>query len=370
MTTTYYYVSYGKPPRPPLWRYLLLGLLMAVALALAAGIGYGIYELATGSSSPAPAVAAPSSLAEELPGLYQRGEAVYFMVDNSITAPEFNLQEIPRALMALSDGDQQTYSNVRLVPFTGNIKGTSSLELEMDAAEAERKWLNAVKELRSQNRPSYIYDAVAEAHNELVEHGIDNGNVIILITDGLDGGYAISDIEAIRPCPPGVSADPGDVCGPMLETVVADVDRLVPCPLELVAPPDFVCHPKSAAGAVDADSGYDPLHPESLMSCPPEVGGAGAICYDSVVDYLPFSREAIDICPPELDAPPGKACAELHSKTTETQLLAMINDTPLLNLRVHVIGLGDRDDHDFLRQLAVVGNGEYIYCSARGCESP
>ena len=370
MTTTYYYVSYGKPPRPPLWRYVLLGLLMMLALALAAGIGYGIYELAAGGGSPAPAVAAPSSLAEELPGLYRRGEAAYFMVDNSITAPEFDLQEIPRALLTISNGDQQMYSNVRLVQFTSNIKDPSSLELGLDAAEAEREWLNAVDELRSQNRPSYIYDAVAEAHSELVEHGIDNGNAIILITDGRDGGYAISDIEAIGPCPPEVPAEPGDVCGPMLETVVADVDRLVACPLEVGAPPDFVCHPKSVAGTADADSAYDPVHPESLMPCPPEVGGADAICYDRVVDYLPFGRDAIDICPPELGAAPGKACAELHSKTTEEELLAMIADSPVPNLRVHVIGLGDREDHEFLRLLAVAGNGEYIYCSARGCDSP
>ena len=374
MTTTYYYVSYGKPPRPPLWRYLLLGLLLVLAVALAAGIGYGIYELASGGGNPAPVAnapaAEPSTLATELSELHREGEATYFMVDNSITASEFDLREIPEALLTLSKWDQQMYRNVRLVPFTDGIEDPSSLEFELNAAKAEQKWLKSVEELRLQNRPSYIYDVVADAHNALVRLNRDDGNAIILITDGLDGGYAISDIEAIGPCPPEVPAEPGDVCGPMLETVVADVDRLVPCPLELGAPPDFVCYPKSSVGADDAVIVYDPLHPESLMPCPPEVGGAGAICYDSVVDYLPFSREAIDICPQELDAAPGKACAELHSETTEEELLAMIAGSTVPNLRVHVIGLGDREDHEFLRLLAAAGDGEYIYCSARGCESP
>ena len=376
MTTTYYYVSYGKPPRPPLWRYLLLGLLLMLAVALAAGIGYGIYELASGGGSQAPVAnapaAEPSTLATELSELHRGGETTYFMVDNGINALEFNSLGIPEALLALEPfkGDQQTPSSVRLVPFTEATKDPSPFEFETDAAEAEQKWLIAVRELRLQDRPSYIYDVVATAHNKLVELGIDNGNVIILITDGLDGGYAISDVEAIGLCPDEVMAAPDDVCGPMLETFVADVDRLVPCPLELGAPPDFVCHPKSAAGAADADSDYDPLHPESLMPCPPELGGAGAICYDRVVDYLPFSRDAIVPCPPELGAPPGKACAELHSKTTEEELLAMIAGSTVPNLRVHVIGLGDREDHEFLRLLAVAGNGEYIYCSARGCDSP
>ena len=371
MTTTYYYVSYGKPPRPPLWRYLLLGLLLVLAVGLAAGIGYGIYELASGGGNPAPAVAAPSSLAEELSELHQEGEATYFMVDNGINALEFNSLGIPEALLVLDpvNGVQQMSSNVRLVPFTA-AKDPSSFEFEPDAVGAERKWLNTVNELRLQDRPSYIHDVVATAHNALVERGIDNGNVIILITDGLDGGYAISDVEAIGLCPDEVMAGPDDVCGPMLETFVADVDRLVPCPLELGTPPDFVCHPKSAAGAADADSDYDPLHPESLMPCPPELGGAGAICYDRVVDYLPFSRDAIVPCPLELDAAPGKACAELHSKTTEEELLAMIAGSTVPNLRVHVIGLGDREDHEFLRLLAAAGDGEYIYCSARGCDSP
>ena len=194
---------------------MLLGLLMAVALALAAGIGYGIYELATGGGGPAPVVSAPAAapITTKLSELHREGDTTYFMVDNSITAPEFNLQEIPKALMALSDGDQQMYSNVRLVPFTDGPEGPSSLDFEQDAAKAKQKWLNAVGDLRSQNRPSYIYDVVADAHNALAKLNRDNGNNIILITDGQDGGYAISDIEAIGPCPPEVIADSGDVCG-------------------------------------------------------------------------------------------------------------------------------------------------------------
>ena len=368
MTTTYYYVSYGKPPRPPLWRYLLLGLLMVLAVALAAGIGYGIYELASGGGNPAPVANAPGGLGAELSELHREGDTTYFMVDNSITAPEFNLQEIPKALMALSNGDQQMYSNVRLVPFTDGSEGPSSLEFEQDAAKAEREWLNAVNELRPQNRPSYIYDAVADAHNNLVDLDLDNGKAIILITDGQDGGYAISDIDAIGPCPPEVLADSGDVCGPMPETFATTLEQLAACPPDVAGAPGLVCIPNPEAG--DAAFPYAPVHRDDLFPCPPELDGPGAVCYDRVVDYLPFNQEDIVSCPPELGAAPGKACAELHSKTTEEELLAMIADSPVPNLRVHVIGLGDREYHEFLRLLAAAGNGEYIYCSARGCESP
>ena len=372
MTTTYYYVSYGKPPRPPLWRYLLLGLLMAVALALAAGIGYGIYELASGggpaSSEGSDDFYLPDALAELHEGATPGN--IFFIPDSSNGATlEHDLLSIPYAFSALpppeGDSRQVLLANDEGLP---DPVGSSPV----GDAEATATWLEAVQELVAhRNSPDYIYDNVAVAHENLVSlDDPDKDNTIILVTDGLDGGYAVFDTEAIGLCPPDVPADPGDVCGPMLETVVADVDRLVACPLELVAPPDFVCHPKSAAGAADADSGYDPLHPGSLMPCPPEVGGADAICYDRVVDYLPFSREAIDICPPELGAAPGKACAELHSKTTEEELLAMIAGSTVPNLRVHVIGLGDREDHDFLRLLAAAGDGEYIYCSARGCDSP
>ena len=368
MTTTYYYVSYGKPPRPPLWRYLLLGLLLLLAVALAAGIGYGIYELASGGSSPAPVANAPGGLGAELSDLYQEGETTYIMVDNSITAPGFDLKEIPEALLSLPKWDQQVSSSVRLVPFTDGHEGPSSLAFEPDAAKAEQKWLNAVGGLRLQNRPSYIYDVVADAHNELAKLNRNNGNAIILITDGLDGGYAISDIDAIGPCPPEVLADPGDVCGPMPETFATTLEQLAACPPDIAGAPGLVCIPNPEAG--DAAFPYTPVHRDDLFPCPPELDGPGAVCYDRVVDYLPFSPDDIVSCPPELGAAPGKACAELHSKTTEEELLAMIADSPVTNLRVHVIGLGNRDDHDFLRLLAAAGNGEYIYCSARGCESP
>ena len=373
MTTTYYYVSYGKPPRPPLWRYVLLGLLMVLALALAAGIGYGIYELASGGGNPASSEGADDFyLPEALADLYEGAVPgnTYFIPDSSNGAtPEHKLLSIPNAFATL-DALKDDSGRVLLVNDEGLPDPADNSPV--DYTEAEASWLKAVQELVAhRNSPDYIYDKVAVAHENLVLlDDPDIGNTIILVTDGLDGGYAVFDTEAIGLCPPEVPAEPGDVCGPMLETVVADVDRLVACPLEVGAPPDFVCHPKSAAGAADADSGYDPLHPESLMPCPPEVGGADAICYDRVVDYLPFSREAIDICPSELDAAPGKACAELHSKTTEEELLAMIAGSTVPNLRVHVIGLGDREDHEFLRLLAAAGNGEYIYCSARGCESP
>ena len=373
MTTTYYYVSYGKPPRPPLWRYLLLGLLLMLALALAAGIGYGIYELATGGGNPASSEGADDFyLPDALAGLRERAISgnTYFIPDSGNGATlERDVLSIPHAFSTLPppEGDSR---QVLLVNDEGLPDPVGSSPV--GDAEAAATWLEALQELAAyRNSPDYIYDKVAVVHENMVLFDDpDNDNTIILVTDGLDGGYAVFDTEAIGLCPPEVPAEPGDVCGPMLETVVADVDRLVPCPLKLGAPPEFVCYPKSVAGAADADSDYDPLHPESLMPCPPELGGAGAICYDSVVEYLPFSREAIDTCPPELGAAPGKACAELHSKTTEEELLAMIADSPVTNLRVHVIGLGDREDHEFLRLLAAAGNGEYIYCSARGCESP
>ena len=375
MTTTYYYVSYGKPPRPPLWRYLLLGLLLVLAVALAAGIGYGIYELASGGGNPTSTEGADNFyLPEALADLYEGAVPgnIFFVPDGGSggVTLERDLPPIPDAFMTLNP---PTSDSGRVLLVNGHEDFPDPIgSSPVDDVEAEEAWLKAVHELVSRrNSPDYIYDKVAVAHDRLAS--LDNGNdanTIILVTDGLDGGYAVFDTEAIGLCPPKVSAEPGDVCGPMLETVVADVDRLVACPLELVAPPDFVCHPKSPVGADDAVIVYDPVHPESLMSCPPEVGGAGAVCYDRVVDYLPFSRDAIVPCPLELDAAPGQACAELRSKTTEEELLAMIAASPVPNLRVHVIGLGDREDHEFLRLLAVAGNGEYIYCSARGCDSP
>ena len=154
----------------------------------------------------------------------------------------------------------------------------------------------------------------------------------------------------------------------MPETFATTLEQLAACPPDVAGAPGLVCIPNPDVG--DAAFPYTPVHRDDLFPCPPELDGPGAVCYDRVVDYLPFSPDDIVPCPPELGAAPGKACAELHSKTTEEELLAMIADSPVTNLRVHVIGLGDREDHEFLRLLAAAGNGEYIYCSARGCDSP
>ena len=374
MTTTYYYVSYGKPPRPPLWRYVLLGLLMAVALALAAGIGYGIYELASGSG-PASTATAPSddiapNLQDTLSRINNDTTSGYILVENSHAATQI----VPEALLDLADTEdgRRLSSSLRLAPFANKSGHLHFAEYASESDATQEGWLNAIAALPSPDLPDFIYDTVDAAHRNLVE--LDDGhvknNTITLITDGLDGGYAVFDIEAIGPCPPEVQAEPGDVCGQILQTVVADVDQLVPCPLELGAPPDFVCNPKSAAGVDDADIVYDSVNPEFLMPCPSEFSGPNAVCYDIVAAYQRVRPEDLEPCPPELGAAPGQACAELRSETTETELLAMIADSPVTNLRVHVIGLGDREDHEFLRLLAAAGNGEYIYCSARGCESP
>ena len=373
MTTTYYYVSYGKPPRPPLWRYVLLGLLMVVAVALAGGIGYGIYELAAGSGPASTATAPPDDIAPNLQDTLSRMSndttSGYILVENSLSAERI----APEALLNFvgTENGRRLSSSVQLVPFADESGRPLSIEDAPESEATPEKWLKTIAALHPRDRPDYIYDTVAAAHRDLAKLGdSDKDNTIILVTDGLDGGYAVFDIEAIGPCPPEVQAEPGDVCGQMLQTVVADVDQLVPCPLELGAPPDFVCNPKSAAGVDDADIVYDSVNPEFLMPCPPELSGPNAVCYDIVAAYQQVRPEDLEPCPPELGAAPGKACAELRSETTETELLAMINDSRVPNLRVNVIGLGDREDHEFLRLLAAAGDGEYIYCSARGCESP
>ena len=220
-----YYISYGEPQRQPLWQPLLLILLITLALAMAAAIAYGIYELASGdASNPSSQVESGDDLVpltEVLRKLYQNDTNTIFLVDasESVFQGDDHLQAVRNALslVALPYADRSTgpfveNSRVALVPFAEAPESPPEL-VSLEAPADHIPWLKRATNLTPSDRPAYIYDTVAAAHGVLENYADSTRrNVIVILTDGIDGGYE-----------------------PVSSSVSPDVE-VVPCPQELKVP--------------------------------------------------------------------------------------------------------------------------------------
>ena len=195
-----YYISYGPPPRRSFWRPALLALLILLALSVAAAVAYGIYELASGGGGGSPQADAAGGvpLAEVLPELYQDDTNIIFLVDTSESValgghlPAIGQALARVALPYIDGGAGQAPKNIRaaLVPFAEDREPLLKLA-SLEESDVSMGWLIEAGELRISDHPAYIYDAVDAAHAALEEYddGTVRDNVIVLLTDGSDGGF-------------------------------------------------------------------------------------------------------------------------------------------------------------------------------------
>ena len=365
-----YHISYGPPERGFSWRPLLLILLILLALAILAGIAYAIYTLVSNDDGVSTATAATDAetvpLGEAIISLYDDDTNTVFLVDTSNTIKS-SLPAVQEALLAValphvdpSAGRPAENSLASLALFTDVPDPFPELK-PLDSLENARQWLNNVDNLTTIDRPAYIYDAVGAAHSALLAHGdTERDNVIVLLSDGGDGGFLVVDPAKAEICGAGIDSAPGEVCSPVFDTITIDPGGLVPCPPDMAVRPGEVCDPVRVATTGEAVTAYHPVHPDEVEPCPAELGGASNACVDIITGYQPFNPEAAEPCPEALNEP-GKACVDSRSDVTQDELLAILLSSDVNNLRVHAIGLGNQVDHDVLKLLAGATEGEYIY---------
>ena len=375
MTT--YYISYGEPQPRFNWRTLLLILLGLLALAILAGIAYGIFLLVTGEDDSGIASPADASdavpLAEAMPALFHNKTNTIFLVDNSKTISD-SLPVVKQALLNVAlpyvaEDDDATRppddSLASLALFT-DVPDPFPELAPLESLENSRRWLNAVDTLKTIDRPAYIYDAVDAAHSALLSHGDDErDNVIVLLTDGSDGGFIIVDPAKAEICGAGIDSQPGEVCSPVFETITIDPAELVPCPPDMAVRPGEVCDPVRVATTGETVTAYHPVHPDEVKPCPANLGGPSNFCVDIITGYQPFNPDVVQPCPAELEEP-GKACIDSTSELTQDELLAVLLRSDVHNLKVHTIGLGDPSGHTVLQLLAEATEGEYVHADASG----
>ena len=367
MSTTTYYISYEQPRRPP-WRLLLLILLTTVALGLLGGIAYGIYALVSADSPPEREL---EPLRDVLMSIHRTDDTATFLLPDITTSvdkgADVNLQEELLSVLTATP-DAPGYSpNPIAVASLAQVKKNPSVASEFHSLADPTAQAHLARSVAvpPADRPSFIYDAIAEAYRVQGKAQVAEGNrAIVVLTDGIDGGYLVVDPAELALCPPDIPAGPDEVCAPLTITIPVDPAELRACPSNLpVAHSDVACMPVG-----DASDAYYPVDPADVTLCPD--GPPGRFCADIVVDYEPIDPGAVGPCPPALeDVPPGQACVDLRSELQLDALLAMlVNGDPLVT--VHTIGLGDPEDHDNLKLIAEATGGDYYRCTRRGCLRP
>ena len=368
MTT--YYISYGEPQPRFNWRTLLLILLGLLALAILAGIAYGIFLLVTGeddSGIASPADASDSvPLAEAVFSLFDDNTNTIFLVDNSKTISD-SLPVVKEALLAVvlpyadPDAGRPAENSLASLALFTDVPDPFPELAPLESLEASTKWLRAVDTLKTLDRPAYIYDAVGAAHDSLIFHGDEErDNVIVLLTDGGDGGFVVVDPAKAELCGAGIDNAPGEVCSPVFEKIAIEPAGLVACPADMAVVPGEVCHPVRVATVGETVTAYHTVNPNEVKPCPAELGGSTNFCVDIISGYQPFDPDAVEPCPEALGEP-GKACVDSRSDLTQDELLAILLSSDVNDLKVHTIGLGDPADHHALKLLAEATDGEYIH---------
>jgi len=221
---TSYYISYGEPPeRRFTWR-----LLLAIgALLLLAGIIAGIIWFAMANSSDAgDEISAPEAVpfAQAIPTVYASETNTIYLVDisGSITEAGY-LEDVKFALssLALPDaGPAAENSRAALMSFGGDGEPEKVIELAMlNVPEAQHDWLVEVNGLQATTAGgSFIYDAVDSVRRDFsTASGGGRSNVIVLISDGIDGA-----VGECRPAPPDYRPSSAGYC-------VGDSGDPVPC---------------------------------------------------------------------------------------------------------------------------------------------
>lgn len=315
-----YHISYGEPRRGFDYKKLLYVLGILLALLILAAIAYGIYWLVANSDGiDVPDFAASEEvpqgtpLNEVLTSLYLNNTNTVFLVDVSRSIEEGgNLPVVREALLEVvlpyvDDAKDSATENSRaaLMTFTSETETLVEMGSFDESGEVVAAWLTAVNEMGTQDKPAYIYDAMQDAHALLDELGDQSRlNVIVLLTDGSDGGFNVIDPASATVCPPELGAPAGQVCS------------------------------RLSGG---------------------KVGGEA---------YVPFDPASLQPCPAQLEGAHDKACSESSSETSQTELLGLLgSDEKVPNLMVHTIGFGQEADQTLLKLLAKAGKheGRYVY---------
>ena len=315
-----YHISYGEPRRGFDYRKLLVVLGILLALLILAAIVYGVYWLVTNSDgievpdfAAAEEVPQGTPLNEVLASLYFDNTNTVFLVDVSRSIEDGgNLPVVRKALLDVvlpyvgeSESKATENSQAALMTFTSETETLVEMGSFGESGEAVAAWLTAVNEMGTQDKPAYIYDAMKDAHALLDELGDPSRlNVIVLLTDGSDGGFNVIDPASATVCPPELGVPAGQVCS------------------------------RVSVGKT-GDEAYIPFDPATLQPCPAQLEGAHDL-----------------------------ACSESSSTTGETELLALLgSEEKVSNLMVHTIGFGQEADQTLLKLLAKAGKheGRYVY---------
>ena len=212
------YILYDEPQRS-WWRLVLGVLFLLFALAIFAALVIGVLWVVnqdSGSSTITPPTAQDSienpgaevvapvpedavPLHEAVPSLYESNTNTIFLVDASQSISDTDSLDVVReSLLQVvfpyidpSVGAQAENSRAALVTFTTDTVELIPLTaLDGDLA-AQTQWLQSVRDLETKNEGAFILDAVDDAHEMLITlNDSTRSNVIVLLTDGADGGIS------------------------------------------------------------------------------------------------------------------------------------------------------------------------------------
>ena len=315
-----YHISYGEPRRGFNYKKLLAVLGILLALLILAATAYSIYWLVTsGDGINVPDFAASEEvvpgtpLSEALASLYLDNTNTVFLVDVSRSIEDGgNLPVIRKALLDVvlpyvgeAEGTVVENSRAALMTFTSETEILVEMASFDESDVAVAAWLTAVNEMGTQDKAAYIYDAMKDAHALLGELGDQSRlNVIVLLTDGSDGGFNVFDPANSTVCPPELGVPVGQVCSRVSDGV----------------------------------SGSDV--------------------------FVPFDPASLQPCPEQVQVAERMACSESSSAITEAELLALLgSEEKVSDLMVHTIGFGQEADQTLLKLLAKAGKheGRYVY---------
>ena len=212
------YILYDEPQRS-WWRLVLGVLFLLFALAIFAALVIGVLWVVNqdsgsstitpptaqdsiGNRGPEPVAPAPEDavpLQEAVPSLYESNTNTIFLVDASQSISDTDSLDVVReSLLQVvfpyidpSVGAQAENSRAALVTFTTDTVELIPLTaLDGDLA-AQTQWLQSVRDLETKNEGAFILDAVDDAHEMLITlNDSTRRNVIVLLTDGADGGIS------------------------------------------------------------------------------------------------------------------------------------------------------------------------------------
>jgi hypothetical protein len=199
------YISYQDPKRSPVRIALGVAAIVLALLVIAAVVSTVVWWL-NNDPDPTPTSSAAADLPDDavplqeaIPTLYQSDTNTIFLVDISSSMMRDGKLDTLRLSLANvvipyvdpdAEAEVTVNSRAALVPFAGDSEPVipvipfSSLE---DSA-VQKEWLQTVGGLGIRNDGTFIYDAIVSAHDILVDTDDDTRrNVIVLLTDGLDG---------------------------------------------------------------------------------------------------------------------------------------------------------------------------------------